>query len=348
MSIIPSAQLEGQVGSSIVQFSDIEDYKENIQPLREGRSAQSLANALAVTPLQAKDLRSPERQEFEKRISEASELDDPIEPYLEYIKWINNAFPQGQTSDSGLVNILERCTSQFRDASFYKDDPRYLKVWMQYAKYSDAPKEIFTYLARKEIGKNLSLFYEEYASYLEVNNCKNQANEVYQIGISVNARPLERLKRRYSEFSERLARNPPDANEPSSPVLPIIRPALALKGGPLSADPIPASVPSFNDGGVIPAKSKLQVFSDTTDSSSKATSSGGWDSIGSLASRKKENVIQPTSWTGQTLPTQGDYNVKKTLSVFKDTVSKELNIHLLGGFKLTKERHQCQESAKNA
>lgn len=298
-----------------VAFEAIEEQKENIQPVREGRSATALARIFSMPAGEVKESQKVERDQFEQLIANSGELDDPLDPYLEYIAWVVENFPQGQSADSGLVQLLERCTSEFRDTQYYKDDPRYLKVWMRYINYSDAPREMFLYLARKEIGKNLATFYEEYANYLEVNNKRGQATQVYEAGIQLRARPFERLQRKYREFCERLAANPPDAGEDQSPALPVARMALSVKqesGELFSAESSSAEA----------SRPKLQVFSDPSgkfSDKSGASTSGGWDSIGSLASRKKENVMEARPWVGQTMPSS--VSVPRTkMAIFKDPV----------------------------
>src|SRR5690606_23962531 len=139
---------------------------------------------------------------------------------------------------------------------------------------------------------------------------RTQAGEIYQRGIENNARPTERLLRKYEEFMDRLAANPPDANEPSSPAIPAVRPALASKSVPFAAtsgspDPqAPRGIPSSTSSK--PAKkNKLQIFQDSdADPPVTAASSGstkGWDSIGTIGHRKKENVQEPRPWAGETL-----------------------------------------------
>lgn len=47
------------------------------------------------------------------------------------IKWAQEAFPAGGDS-SGLVVIYEQCVRTFWHSERYKDDLRYLKVWLEY------------------------------------------------------------------------------------------------------------------------------------------------------------------------------------------------------------------------
>jgi len=47
------------------------------------------------------------------------------------MKWVQEAFPPGGDS-SGLVVIYEQCVRAFWHSERYKEDLRYLKVWLEY------------------------------------------------------------------------------------------------------------------------------------------------------------------------------------------------------------------------
>lgn len=47
------------------------------------------------------------------------------------MKWVQEAFPPGGDS-SGLVVIYEQCVRAFWHSDRYKEDLRYLKVWLEY------------------------------------------------------------------------------------------------------------------------------------------------------------------------------------------------------------------------
>jgi len=272
-----------------VEFDDIEHQKENIEPLAEGRSALSLKGIFSMPQPELKKQQLEERIKIELELENLEELDDPIQPYLDYIQWIKVNYPSGKTVESGLIQVLERCTSQFRDFDFYKNDPRYLRVWLTYAKYSDNPRDIFIYLARKEIGTSLALYYEEYANFLETNKRYMQAEDVYQEGINLKARPLLRLQKRFNEFKLRAQQIPMDAEEPHSPVFPV-RSALSLKsGGSLFGGPEAKST----------QKKKLEIFTDTDPEPKLRTE--GWESFGSSTFRNKENRLEAKPWAGEVL-----------------------------------------------
>ncbi|KAF4621913.1 hypothetical protein G7Y89_g14433 [Cudoniella acicularis] len=324
------------VSENLIDFDIIESQKENIQALPSGRSARALANLFSASPLQkpetptpsdTKNLNDAMRQEYENELVNIAESDDPLDIYDRYVRWTLDAYPSAQaTPASQLLPLLERATKTFLNSAQYKNDPRYLKLWLSYIRFfSDTPRETFAFLARHNIGEGLALFYEEFAAWLEGAGRRTQAEEVYKLGIDREARPTPRLLRKYNEFQHRFSQRPEDLQEPSSPALPTVRPALAAKMDPFAA-PAPrdpqAPRPNSGVGGSSTTKSgkqKLQIFSDSDDAP-PAVSVGetkGWESIGSLADRKKENVIEPKPWVGETLKAGGKKSSTK-IPVFKD------------------------------
>lgn len=327
------------VSEDLIDFDLIESHKENIQQLPEGRSARQLVNMLSPLPSinptasaldDTKTLNEAIRHEYEVEVQNIAESDDPLDVYDRYVKWTLNAYPSAQaTPQSQLLPLLERATKEFLSSTHYKNDPRYLKLWLHYIRwFSDAPRETFAYLAGREIGKGLALFYEEFAAWLEGAGRWTQAEEVYQLGIEREARPTERLMRKYRQFQQRLDGRPQDVNEPTSPALPVVRQALAAKIDPF------ASTPRLNDpqsartasGAAIPSragKSKMAIFSDGDDAVPPAISARteGWQSIGSLQERKKENTTAAKPWAGEILKAGKRIGTTEKMTIFKDQVS---------------------------
>jgi checkpoint serine/threonine-protein kinase len=334
----------------LIDFDVIESQKENIQSLPGGRSARALASMFSPSPLHklmtptpsdTKNLNDAMRQEYENELESIAESDDPLDIYDRYVKWTLDAYPSAQaTPSSQLLPLLERATKAFLTSTQYKNDPRYLKIWLSYIRFfSDTPRETFAFLARHNIGETLALFYEEFAAWLEGAGRWIQAEEVYKLGMEKEARPPTRLLRKYNEFQQRFAQRPEDMNEPSSPALPTVRPALAAKLDPFApAAPRDPQAPRPNSGvgggATKSGRQKLAIFSDT-DSAPPTIGSGsetkGWESIGSLADRKKENVMEPKPWVGETLKAGGKKSSTK-MSIFKDEVNTFfllLSMHIL-------------------
>ncbi|KAI0535722.1 Mad3/BUB1 homology region 1-domain-containing protein [Xylaria digitata] len=326
----------------LIDFDIIEGQKENIQSLPGGRSAKRLAEAFSPSPLHKLSTPTPTdtktvndciRAEYEAEVAALSESDDPLDVFDRYVRWTFDAYPSSQaTPQSQLHTLLERATKAFIGSAQYKNDPRYLKLWLHYIRlFSDSPRETFVFLSRHSIGESLALFYEEYADWLEAAGRWNQSEEVYKLGIEREARPVQRLIRRFGEFEKRRTQQPDTTDEPSSPALPSVRPALAAKVDPfaVAAQPVDPQAPRPNVGvggqsskSSKSGKSKLAIFSDASSSQPAMPSTGeeakGWDTIESLANRKKENVMEAKPWVGETLQTSVKKNSAPKMAVFRD------------------------------
>jgi len=324
----------------LINFDIIEGQKENIQALPSGRSAKKLAELFSPVAHKftsassdTKSVHDCIRAEYEAEIANISESDDPLDVYDRYVRWTLDAYPSAQaTPQSQLHTLLERATKAFVNAPQYKSDPRYIKLWLHYIHFfSDSPRETFVFLSRHGIGETLALFYEEYASWLEGAGRWAQAEEVYKLGIEREARPTSRLLRKFGEFEQRRAQLPEDTDGPSSPALPTVRPALAAKVDPFAAaaaaarDPqAPRQTSAVGGQSTKPARAKLTIFSDADAKppalGSRGEGSRGWESIGSLADRKKENTMEPKPWAGETLKAGGKKSSAPKMQIFKDTV----------------------------
>jgi len=327
--------------TDLIDFNIIEEQKENIQALPSGRSAKALA-ALYSPPLTGNagplnDANNKKRAEFEQEVQLIDEADDPLDVYDRYIKWTLDAYPSAQsTPQSQLLPLLERATKHFLQSQHYSNDPRYLKIWLQYIHlFSDAPREAFVFLSRNGVGEGLALYYEEFAAWLESAGRWAQAEEVYKIGLDKEARPVERLTRKFGEFEQRKAAVPDDVQQPASPALPAVRPALAAKVDPF------AGVTGSNDGQQQSRSSaaskkkanKMSIFSDESAAAPSVLGSNdgqGWESLGSMATRKKENTKEAGAWTGQTLKTGKTNAGMGKMAIFKVSLTHpSLFIHIL-------------------
>lgn len=323
----------------LIDFNVIETQKENIQSLPGGRSAKSLS--LLCSPIsveksislsETQNAKQAVRKGFEQELANIADADDPLDIYDRYIKWTTDAYPSAQaTPESNLLPLLERVTKAFLTTSHYKNDARYLKIWLLYIRlFSDSPRETYAFLAKHNIGEQLALFYEEFAAWLEQAGRWAQAEEVYAAGLGKEARPTERLVRKYAEFQHRReAKGQADSDGSTSPALPKVRPALAAKIDPFASASTPdRDDPQARDRATAsrPAKSgksKLTIFADGEDEQPNAlggNGSQGWDSIGSIKDRKKENTREARPWAGETLNGGKKLGGPKMM-VFKDEVS---------------------------
>ena len=166
-----SAQHEHQQPpqTPVVDADVILEHKENIKPLASGRRAAALADVF--TPKSKGDRSAclaADKKRYMKECDNALDNDDdPLAAFVRFIDWTVDNYPQGECVESGLLELLELATRTFTDSSLYKNDMRYLKLWILYASIVDHPTKIYAYLNANEIGTGYSLFYEEYCNALE-------------------------------------------------------------------------------------------------------------------------------------------------------------------------------------
>jgi checkpoint serine/threonine-protein kinase len=290
-------------GADLIDFEVIEGHKENIQALPSGRSARALA-ALYSPPLTggqqrtslSKDAHDEERKEYEDELALVDEADDPLDIYDRYVKWTLNTYPSAQsTPQSQLLPLLERATKAFLSSPQYKNDPRYLKLWLHYIRFfSDAPRETFVFLNRHGVAESLALYYEEFAAWLEHAGRWTQAEEVYNMGLEKGATPVARLTRKSNEFNQRNAARDQHVAEPTSPALPVARAVLGAKVDPFAAA-LAATTPQQAAKPAATKKSKagkMAIFADDSPRDQGAFGTpgekNGWDNIESIQNRDFE------------------------------------------------------------
>ncbi|KAF7799772.1 hypothetical protein EIP86_011014 [Pleurotus ostreatoroseus] len=157
-----------------------------------------MADSVAVQQLDKK------REKYKAQLLVAlQEEEDPLALYEQFVKWTLDNYPDRLVTRSGLLELLEEATRQFKDDAAYKGDLRYLKLWSLYARHVEDPAVIYAFLISNEIGTMYAQVYEEYAAALERNGRRADAEKLYLHGIKRRARPVERLKKRYAEFQSR-------------------------------------------------------------------------------------------------------------------------------------------------
>ncbi|RVW51208.1 Mitotic spindle checkpoint protein BUBR1 [Vitis vinifera] len=157
-------------------------FKENVRPLKRGRNIHLLNNALkAQTDNQLKHSLLENRRKLIQAIDEY-QGDDPLQPWIRCIKWVQEAFPPGGDY-SGLVVIYEQCARTFWHEDRHKDDLRYLKVWLEYAENCVDAEVIYSFLDANKIGQSHSSYYISYALHMESKNKVKSANDIFNLGI---------------------------------------------------------------------------------------------------------------------------------------------------------------------
>ncbi|WVZ12448.1 hypothetical protein V8G54_016978 [Vigna mungo] len=284
-----------------------EIFKENVRPLKRGRNVNLLNHALkSHTHTHLKKSILQHRRKLIEAIDEY-QGDDPLLPWLQCIKWVQEAFPPGGDS-SGLVVIYEQCVRAFWHSERYKDDLRYLKVWLEYADNCFDAEVIYAFLDANGIGKSHSNFYISYALHLESKNKFKAANQIFELGISRNAQPDDKLKAAYRKFlAHSLARSTTAKDDSVEKVAP-----SRSFGTVLGNRDNRSSLSTLTTNCDLSAKNdriRAVPFSIYKDSAASGEidprhpdQSHSWHTLGARADRNKENNPIPGRWKSFKVP----------------------------------------------
>lgn len=171
LSLLTMADVFDDNAPVIVDGDVLEAAKENIQPLAAGRRVTALAGILSTPHAQREGRLAAARTRHRMNVEIAleDEDDDPLEAYSRFVYWTVENYPQGHSAESGLLELLEEATRALKDDrdGKWRDDLRYLKLWVLYATYVEKPAIIYKFLEVNEIGTSHALLYEEFATVLE-------------------------------------------------------------------------------------------------------------------------------------------------------------------------------------
>ncbi|KMT19379.1 hypothetical protein BVRB_1g013760 [Beta vulgaris subsp. vulgaris] len=283
-----------------------DNYKENVRPLKRGRNIKLLNQSLkSQSNLPLKHSLLLTRRKLIAAIDDYVG-DDPLQPWLQCIKWVQESFPAAGDS-SGLLVIYEQCVRTFWHDDRYRDDLRYLKVWLEYAENCADAEVIYKFLDANNIGQSHSAFYISCALHMESKHKIRTANEVFNRGLSINAQPQEKLEAAYRKFLARsVGRSKTTTDED------VTENNLSIRsfGTVLSAgengrhhkevSDIARKSTKGNRGERLP----FSVYKDTNVENNSRyqvdlskVGSKPWDSLASHKDRNKENKAIPAKWT---------------------------------------------------
>lgn len=169
------------------------------------------------------------------------ESDDPFSTYEQYYNVLLAFKDSTKLLDDTITSFLERVTKLFVNDKRYKQDSRYLNLWIAYSSKCVEPLNIFSFLGSQGIASNLSSFYEEYSSLLFPSS-PLLALQTLENGIRRDAEPLERLKKTYRRFIE------------ANPLIPPSKDIVNMLGLPSKRRKIerPSYIPPLSEDGITP------------------------------------------------------------------------------------------------
>ncbi|KAH7887031.1 Mad3/BUB1 homology region 1-domain-containing protein [Phlebopus sp. FC_14] len=302
----------------VVDIEVLEAAKENIQPLASGRRVTTLS-AILATPHAQRDaqlLAARKRHRLNVEIALQDEDDDPLEAYVRFVNWTVENYPQGQSAESGLLELLEESTRVLKDNrnGIWKGELKYLKLWVLYASFVEKQIMIYRFLLANDIGTGHALLYEEYAALLERAGRRSDADAIFLLGIARQAQPLDHLQSKHAEFQKRMMSNiamrPPAAPQASTGAR---RSALGTSGSSSGPSLTRVTASSSSQGDVFgpdsssraASDSRLQIFVDPSGAEPQDETSASYPDIGTRKSRVKENIPEARKVAGTTLKNAG-------------------------------------------
>ncbi|KAJ1387974.1 Serine/threonine-protein kinase, active site [Sesbania bispinosa] len=127
---------------------------------------------------------------------------DPLLPFL----WsIEKALDDSNNSGSNLSELLGGCIRKFKDSDRYRNDVRFLKIWLLYMGVSVNFDSIFKEMLDSKVCANNASLYVWSACFFESKGRLRDALTVYYLGICRNAEPIEWLKKAQTLFLSRIS-----------------------------------------------------------------------------------------------------------------------------------------------
>lgn len=290
-------------------MEDLEKTKENIVPLRGGRNMEQLEMVLTASEDQLK----AEQRAHEERIQLYDGL-DPLQPWYEYICWIEQTHPA--SGKQGANNsILLQCIAKFENDERYQQDHRFIKLCMKYIDTQSSPQELYQELYDRGIGTLCAELYIGWAYYYDAEDNFAQTEAIYQKGLDAGALPKQELEQAHKQFgfsmSQRLLHKDECSKQKFQTKLAERRNALtSLKGqrnihvGSIRTG---LAVRSYNPGivkqeNVSPNENHsfaVPVFTGAGNSSKSNTALENQSIVRSFvnAIRDRENVREPGPWS---------------------------------------------------
>lgn len=175
--------------------------KENIQPLKRGRNTAQLGLALQAQNDATLHQMLTKKQEWYEMQIRTYNGPDPLDLWCDYISWVEQSFPK-HGSEGNLGILLTKCFQAFKDEERYKDDSRFVGLWIKYIEMQNDSKrvELYQLLHSQGIGMTCAAFYCSWAYEFQSVNDWKQADQIFKKGLSKLAQPIQDLEAAHQQF----------------------------------------------------------------------------------------------------------------------------------------------------
>eukprot|EP00966_Prymnesium_polylepis_P060507 1403897-Prymnesium_polylepis.1 len=176
-----------------------ETAKENVQPLRKGRTVAAIHAALEEGAAEKRELR---RVDFERRLG-GGVLGDRLTLWWQYLQWVHEEYITD--ANARILPLLHRCVGEVPRYRRWLDDPRFLAIVIALADLGKDPEPIFERAYAQGVCRARSALYLAWAAALEACGKLEACERVYRSGLLEEAHPLAPLKRSHVRFLTRRA-----------------------------------------------------------------------------------------------------------------------------------------------
>ncbi|XP_034251361.1 uncharacterized protein LOC117651430 [Thrips palmi] len=308
--------------------------KENIQPLKRGRNTAQLGLALQAQSDPTLHQMFAKKQEWYEMQIRTYNGEDPLDLWCDYISWIEQSFPK-HGPEGNLSLLLTKCFQAFKDEERYKNDARFVALWIKYIEMQTGSKraELYQLLHTQGIGTTCADFYCSWAFEFQSVNDWKQADQIFKKGLSKMAQPIQTLETAHQQFlasyvfSHRSNGDTPDEEEnhvqtdhrlPMAALKPIGKKSAApnVRVGSNVRSQLPGVLPAMQGSSSRSGSSSssrtfgvrgnnagpVAVYQEHGEPEVEATHSQAVSSsLPITQSLNKENIVRAGPWTGQGL-----------------------------------------------
>ncbi|KAG0467434.1 hypothetical protein HPP92_019014 [Vanilla planifolia] len=107
---------------------------------------------------------------------------DPLRPWIKGIRKIHQGLPPHVVTEK-LPRFLQKCAETFESHRRYRNDSRYIAVWIQLMDHVKEPRAILRKMEKSEIGMKRAEFYIAYAVYYVKKKRFEDAEKMYHLGV---------------------------------------------------------------------------------------------------------------------------------------------------------------------
>ncbi|KAF8369552.1 hypothetical protein HHK36_032426 [Tetracentron sinense] len=118
---------------------------------------------------------------------------DPLLPWLRGVRKMRESLPP-QILKAKLPRFLQKCAHTFDSDRRYRNDLRYIRVWIQLMDFVDDPRALLRTMEMNRIGIKRSLFYQAYALCFEKLKKFEEAEKMYHMGVKNICHAIRQMK----------------------------------------------------------------------------------------------------------------------------------------------------------